>query len=388
MALSPNLLIGLFFISISLQTFGQNDPFIGNFSNEQITVQFVETKGNYTGFVKSKEGRFQLIAKSYDQKSIQGTYNYYGTDIPFSGTLQGNTLSIYSEGQYINLQKQVDPNLSPQNNITSNQNPISKGNNSNDEWGISFNSPPGWQSQTGENGFTFVSPDQKSLIFLIPNQDSKTIDQLKVAARQGIIDQNIRLSMVGNPKAFGSNGISCEFEGVYNQRQAKCYAVGILSPYGIGATILAISETIDYNEELKDLAITHAKSISFYQPKVAIDPTGNIADWHQYLKGRKLEYYKTSTGFTDHIIFWLCSDGSFGRKDDTSSFSSGPISSFSGVAGGSNAGKWTARGSGNIGTLVLQYNDGSSANHQVEIKDGKFYLDGVKYFRVENDRCH
>ncbi|WP_169513326.1 hypothetical protein [Flexithrix dorotheae] len=379
------MILALFLLTFSLYSFGQSDPFIGSFSNGQITIQFTESAGNYAGFVKSQEGSFNLVAKSYDQKSIQGTYNYFGTNIPFSGTIQGNTLSIYSEGQSINLQKQTDPNLNPSNNISSNQNTI--GATRNDEWGISFNPPAGWSSQTGEGGYTFVSPDQRSLIFLIPNQEAKTIDQLKVAARQGIMDQNIRFNISGEPKLFGTNGISSEFEGMFNQRQAKCFAIGILSPFGIGATILAISETKDYNEDLKNTATQHAKSISFYQPKVAVDPSGNVADWQQYLKGRKLEYYKTSTGFTDHIIFWLCSDGSFARKDDTSSFSSGAVSSFSGVANSNNAGRWSANGSGNTGTLILQYNDGSSASYQVELRDGKFYMNGRKYFRVKNDRC-
>lgn len=372
-------LISFFIVLISFSnSIHAQSQFVGKYGNPQFTVELQQAQQQkLVGNVSGAEGTFQLVANVVSQNSISGSYNYYGQNIPFTGYIQQNQLVINSEGQQFVLDKQGQG--STQNSSLSNNYQQKE-----PAWGMAFNLPAGWTAQMADGVKYIVSPDQKKLLVLLPDTESTSLADLKEGAKAGIVEGTTRLMPQGSTANFGNDGVSVPLAGTFNGRQAKGFAIGRLSPYKSGAVVIGVAETADYNASFENEIKTFAKNIQFFAPQRATDDNGNVADWSVYMKGRKLSYYKTETGFTMKINIYLCSDGSFKYTDNSSSFGGG--ASVVGTAG--YTGRWQAYGKGNSGTLVLNYNDGSKSTYNTVLKSDGLYLDGKKYFRVENDFCN
>ncbi|UZR95116.1 hypothetical protein [Chondrinema litorale] len=369
--------------SIFLQAFSQNNNFNGTYSSGQITLLIKENNpGVFSGHVASAEGTFNLQA-SANGNNISGSYAYYGQNIPFTGSLNNNQLTLNSEGQTFIFTKQA----TQQNNQANTNQNTAQNNNALQtvaHWGIGYQTPNGWTMQAGDGIIYFISSDQKLIMILMPNEESKSLADLKYAAQQGLTDQSVQLSTKGEIVNFGNDGVATALQGVFNGRQALGYVVGRLSPYQVGATVLGVCETADYNNAFKQQVESFARNIQFSQPVRATTSSGAVADWGTYMKGRKLSYLKSDTGFYMEIHIYLCSDGSFAYKDNSGGFGNGA----SIVADSKYTGRWQAFGNGNSGTLVLNFNDGSKSTYNTELRNEKLYLDGKQYFRVNNDYCN
>jgi hypothetical protein len=188
----------------------------------------------------------------------------------------------------------------------------------------------------------------------------------------------------GSSNNLGNDGVTVPLSGIFNGRQAKGYAIGRLSPFQSGAVVVGVSETADYSPDFEQQIIQFAKQIQFFAPKSATNSNGSIGEWSTYMKGRKLVYMKSETGFYMKINIYLCSDGSFRYSDNSGGFGNG--ASIAANAG--YTGKWQANGNGNNGTLTLNYNDGSTKTYNTEIRDDGLYLNGTRYFRDTNDLCN
>ena len=367
------------------KAFSQNVNFNGTYNSGQIKLLLkVNSSGAISGNLSSAEGTF-LVQASASGNNLSGSYSYYGQNIPFLGTLNNNQLTLNSEGQSFIFTKQSSQQASntsasqTQNNYQNN-----KALQTVEAWGMGYLTPANWTAQAGDGVVYIVSSNQKYLMILIPNDESKTLADLRLSAQKGLTEGNTQLMSKGSITNFGNDGIATALQGSFNGRPALGYVVGRLSPYQIGATVLGVSETADYNSTFQQQIETFARNIKFSQPKRATTNTGNIADWGVYMKGRKLSYLKSDTGFYMEIHIYLCSDGTFAYVDNSGGFGNG--SSI--VADSNYKGRWQASGKGNSGNLVLNFNDGSSKSYNTELKNNKLYLNGTQYFRDNNDYCN
>jgi hypothetical protein len=113
--------------------------------------------------------------------------------------------------------------------------------------------------------------------------------------------------------------------------------------------------------------------------------TGSRQSWQEYLRGKYIVRYHTTTGYTDEQHLWLCSDGSFARRGAAGGFGGGA----SGASQSDGTGRWEASGAGAEGTLVLHYGDGSEARYALwwDYEKNQLFLDGKRWLHDTNERC-
>jgi len=102
--------------------------------------------------------------------------------------------------------------------------------------GISFIPPAGWNAQK-QAGFILLGSNTLKGFILIQPHSFSNISQMAEEAGQGIVEEEegIQLSPSSALQAFGSNGLSGEFSGVVQGRQAKAYAMASFRRAGVGS---------------------------------------------------------------------------------------------------------------------------------------------------------
>ena len=138
---------------------------------------------------------------------------------------------------------------------------------------------------------------------------------------------------------------------------------------------------VPFQEDSRDAEMS--KSVSLEAPPSAPTATAKKSSgpWLEELSGRKLSYFYTATGYTEEDYIWLCPNGSFYKSGSSGGFGGGASGAFQ----SKNAGRWTVSGGVQRGTLVLAYNDGSTARYSVTRDGNKLFLDDKRYFRETSD---
>ncbi len=83
----------------------QQDPFVGTFTNGQITLQLTGGKGGYSGVARLQGQQFQITAQR-SGNTLNGSYSYQGQTFPLSIAVQGEALIMYVDGQAVELYRQ------------------------------------------------------------------------------------------------------------------------------------------------------------------------------------------------------------------------------------------------------------------------------------------
>ena len=166
----------------------------------------------------------------------------------------------------------------------------------------------------------------------------------------------------------------------------KAYAVGKAGSHGmgVGVVLLAAPDRLEGLISAMDKLISSAKLEKPVAPLVASEPdfTG---DWKAYMTGRHIHYLKTANGLSSSTKIWLCSDGSFAFYSSDNYMSNDAYTEFSGsVRSGDRIGSYDVIGN----TLVLNFDDGDQHEYTLELTDEGLFLNGYRYFRVDNDRCN
>ncbi len=252
--------------------------------------------------------------------------------------------------------------------------------------GVSFTIPSGWQGQETEGGVLLGSNTEAGFILLMQHQAS-SIDQLKQEADQGLYDEDVALTRSGEYETIGPAGIGAEFSGTIQYERAKAYVIGLINPHGAGLTILSATSAQQYGPRYRELALSVAKSVRFYQPK----QSEAANDWKSLLADTRLTYmntynsssYDSYGGYSDKEEIDLCSQGYF--KFNSSSTMSFDVPGGFGYSGdkGQGAGTWevTSDAAGNP-VLKLTFHNGQVKEYTLEMRDGKTFLNGYRYFRV------
>ena len=104
--------------------------------------------------------------------------------------------------------------------------------------------------------------------------------------------------------------------------------------------------------------------------------------WAVYLKGKHLLYMKTTAYVRNKWHFWLCSNQQFYYRSQGGSVDVG--AGFSAASQGANSGQWQVD---NEQTLVLRYGNGDVEQYDLSYTNDTLYLNGRRYFVVDNDVC-
>lgn len=369
----------------------------GTFSNENLTIQLNGENDNYTGKIVMKDMTFPVAIQSPDGKSIQGSYSYQGSNFPIYGTLAGNTMNLIIDGFSFTLQRKISSPVAAQPVAqTSSASPKAhqklSGNEVGDPYfGFNFIPASGWIAQKTDAGYVLGSNSEKGIILIIPHQ-YHNLDAMKSAAAEGLADENgTQLQMKGSTKQFGANGIEVSFEGLVQWQQAKAHAIGLLSPFGGGVTIIVAAESASFGPIYENHARSIANSVKFFKPET---PSA-VNEWKQKLNNSRLTYlwsYYSGGGMdgsyvggSQKTVIDLCANGNFRYFDDSQmGVDGGGASGYSGGSSNSD-GTWEISNQGQNALLRLKFHDGRVFEYMLSMQEGKTYLNDKRFFKTYSD---
>ena len=261
---------------------------------------------------------------------------------------------------------------------------------SNAEWGVSFTVPDGWIGQQGQGGYVFGSHTLPGFILLLPHE-FESVDALRAEARKGLDDgYGTRLSVEGEIRSFGENGLAASMTGLVEGQPARAYVVSLVAPQRGGITILTATDPSQYTDAYAARIERIAESIRFTEPA----PAPVDAGWSERLRGSRLTYLYSYysggmdgsyAGASEKTVIDLCSAGHFFFSGSSSLAVDGGMGggyNASGHAGGSEqgSGQWqvvTRRGSP---SLELTFQSGEVITYAITYPEEKLHLNGERYF--------
>lgn len=134
--------------------------------------------------------------------------------------------------------------------------------------------------------------------------------------------------------------------------------------------------------ELKPLLATLRQATAIAKREIP-KPGSRSGPWANRLPGMSLTYMKSDTGFTDRREYNLCSNGQLIHIDETTGFSMGGGSSFSGVVNGGGSGTWSIAGN----AVTIHWTDGQVSTLNLSKDGDRTLVNGTRYFLVESERC-
>lgn len=252
------------------------------------------------------------------------------------------------------------------------------------DYGLSFEVPAGWIGQ--ENGDTFIMGHQTIPGFIILTlHDAPDIQTLKQEAQAGLQDTNgTNLTAISSPKLYGSDGISCAYEGTIEREQAKAFGIALMSPNGGGVTILVAASSSLFSSDYQQYAYHVAQSVEFRK----IEKADVSDEWKEALSNVRLTYmdsYSSNTsgggGYSSESKIDLCAEGYFNYRDSDINAFGQYAGAYSQNKGG---GTWSLESgkSTENPVLKLSFYDGTVYSYELSYKDNKLYLNGYRYFRT------
>ena len=261
--------------------------------------------------------------------------------------------------------------------------------------GLSFTIPEGWVGQEGDGAVVIGSYTTAGMI-VMSTHEAKTMEQLKVEARQPINDNaGTNLMITGELDMLGNNAIGGVISGTMQNQTIKGYAIGVVNPYGKGVIILTAALPAEYSEELKQAAMNIKKSIRFTK----VDNGPVIAEWKSQVGGRRLTYMDSyyspsytdggvSGGYSSETIIELCNSGDFYHSAKSDITVSGSGVSGLGYSNGEGQGKWEIAVNDAGGpVLKLNFYNGEVNTYDLTFQEKYLHMNGYKYFRTALEYC-
>ncbi len=387
---SLSLLCLLAFCSLFAQS---NGSIAGTYQDANLKLILNGQNSQLSGTVAFEGQQFQVNAQSSDGVRVDGYYVYFGQAVPFTGFLQNGQLTISSEGDTFVLKQlgqkpAAKPATSPSPAPTAAK-PSAPGEVKNNDWGMSFMKPAGWDGRLTESGYVLGSNTQKGILLILPNE-AKDMATMRAEAQKGLMEEGgTFLSLAGQLKTVGKNGLAGKYQGTLQGEQANAYVLGLISPHEYGAIVMVAVEPGSYGPAYEQLVEKLAKSIRFFKP--VVPPVAE--KWKRDLNNCKLSYYDSYSsysggGYTTKKTFDLCAAGFFRYNlEDETIWNAGDGSLTGGYAMnyGNGNGTWSVVGRGDQAVLVLKFYDGKVWEYEMSTNaDGHTLMNGTRYLRTCN----
>jgi len=193
------------------------------------------------------------------------------------------------------------------------------------------------------------------------------------------LSDHLVISLKGEP-VIESNTMSGNFDVTGSRIPYKGIALAIDGGHGwcLSISLLCPVESFDQFKKNFDQLVASSR--------VEAPSIGTIyADfnWPEFLQNKYFMSYLSSTQVREQDEIWLCADGTFRSKIK----SKGKLVVEKGPYSGKRKGTWTAEGVGEQGKLNLSTSKGESVSLKMEIKDDKIFINGGRFFALENSEC-
>ena len=234
-------------------------------------------------------------------------------------------------------------------------------------WGFKLTKPAGWiHKQTVDGAVLGHNTVPGMIIIMVHNAEN--MDQVKKDMSEGVQDEWSNLMPSTGLQAAGENMLTADYSGMMEGTDVKAKGIGILSPYGGGAYIIAVTTPESMNKELVAAAESLAESITYFKSDVGALMKHFAGNWTNH------------SGNVSNYIF-LGPDGSYSDQYEAS-YSGDFTDSEGNYTGGWNTmsedqskGRWTVRGNKTTGTIVVKLNNGGEIlyKYHVHQEDGYTY---------------
>ena len=187
------------------------------------------------------------------------------------------------------------------------------------------------------------------------------------------------IKLKGEPTVEG-NRMTGEFEVTGSRKPYTAYAVAIDGGHGWTLTMSLLSPLDQYERFRKNFDQLVASS------KIEAPSLGSIyADfnWPEFLKNKYFMSYLSSIQYKEQDEIWLCGDGTFRSRIK----SKGKLVVDKSEYKGRKKGTWRAEGIGETGKLYLSLPKNNDVVLEMEIKDDKIFINGGRFFALENNQC-
>ena len=259
--------------------------------------------------------------------------------------------------------------------------------------GLELTVPNNWQALLPQGSEALVmepiGQTARMIVTAVAGSSAQSMRQLM--SQPQVLDAMTQLVPSGQPGE--RNGIymqQFELSG-YNPQNLTASAYGRL---GSNQTALFVVMLEPAGQNLLPaLGRQFIQAATFSAPRVAQQTQGGNGgpiDWDRELRGRTLQYLKTSNGLSIDKRMNLCSDGSFIYTDNDSYVSSDAVGDFSGYSQSGNAGRWEISGN----TIRLRWNDGTqsqftlSRRYVAEWGEWGTFVDDERWFNNRNRACN
>lgn len=241
--------------------------------------------------------------------------------------------------------------------------------------------PEGWFGTLPQEEEVFLMiPNGNTNGFMFINANHMSMSELKKDWVHDLsLTDEIVISIKGEPKVEG-NIMNGEFDVTGSQEPYVGFAHAIDGGHGWTITLVLLSPVSQYEQYSKNFDQLIASS-AVQEPSI-----GSIYgdfNWPEFLKNKYLMSYLSSTQYKEQNEVWLCADGSFRSKIKTKGMLKVENSAYK----GKKKGTWMAEGVGEKGKLHLYFTKNDAVELDMEIKDDKIFINGGRFFALENNDC-
>jgi len=399
-------LTGVLFFSVCVFSIGSVYPLQAQASSNQLLGKWrAETDFGNFDLIFHTSNRLEFDGESAGYSLLPGILRVQSEEgtIDYAYQLQGNTLVIaFPEGFQLQFKRVGDPLLSAQPKQES-QNQIRTGGKKSTSsapavspsqktatssigpgevgdpnWGFKFTPPAGWKFQRGYKG-AVLGHDKIAGIILVTPHLLPSLDKIREEMQQELEDEGTMLIPSGPIQSAGTNGFSGDYSGTFDGAQVKGKGIGILSPFGGGAYIIALSTPEKFSRDLSAAAETIASNILYFQVDVSELARHFAGMWAHASSSTLVNLEFHSNGDFEYI-----SEGGY-----SGSFSDqyGNQTGNWGVSSNDKTkGRWTVRGTKEEGVIIINYADGSENWIEYHVHQSKgqtywreYYFDGKLY---------
>jgi len=240
------------------------------------------------------------------------------------------------------------------------------------------------------DGWFGTLPQEEEVFLLIPvgnaegymfiNANPMDLNQLRKEWNNSLsLTDELVITLKGDPEMNGKR-MTGDFEVIGSQKPYQAYAVSIDGGHGWTLSVALLCPVEKFNDFKKSFDQLLASSV------VEEPSLGSIYgdfNWAEFLQNKYLMSYMSSTQFKEQDELWLCADGSFRSKIK----SKGKLVVDKSPYKGRRKGTWSAEGIGEQGKLMLSSSKGESVALVMEIKDDKIFINGSRFFALENNEC-
>ncbi len=233
-------------------------------------------------------------------------------------------------------------------------------------WGFKFVPPDGWVSQVTSDYILLGHNSIAGLIIIMPHQ-AKSMAQMQTGMEEGLQEEGTDLQLSGNISTLSTNSLVGDYKGYLDGTVAKAKCVGVLSPNGGGAYIIAASTPEMYSEGLENAAKEIGKNMTFIKTETTELVSRFAGKWTTFTTNTSTDIYLYPNGVYSEHYEASYSGGFEDGGTSTGNWGTGNQSN--------DTGKWTIRGSIEKGTITIQMQNGGqyTIEYHVHIKNGQTY---------------